>query len=352
MFKKIASGFVAAIAVSAMVATPALATPVAYDGNDFEFGDVAEYAPSNTNFYLGDTTPTNAWETEFPQDDAYNANWDNHGALFVYDVDSDSDIYYDGVDLTTTCSQDTDGDDFLLSCDDEELISGLLVHPEYRTFGALNSERLTWIFTNDSDAEITVDASTEAWSECDADGYAEFSNGWTGEETVDNADINESNWMVQREEDSTDDECGVEAFTWQSGDGEVVADSQLNSNLDGITNTFTLTIPAGATQALVFFYGNAWIDDQNIGVTDHADPADPYVAGRQAAFDSAISVIEENFSELTEENMVGLDADLNVVNWVAPELAETGVDASGLALGAVALLVVGGAIAIRRRARA
>lgn len=352
MFKNFARGLVAAVAVSAIVATPALATPVAYDGNGFDFGDVTESGPGSDFFYLGDTGPTSAWETEFPQDDAYNANWDDHGTLFVYDVENDSDVYYDGGDLTTTCTQDTDGADYLLACDDEELIPGLLVHPEYRSFGALNSERLTWYFTNDSNAEITIDATTETWSECDGDGYAEFSNGWSGEDTVDNVDINESNWMVQREEDATYDECGVEAYAWQSDNAEVVADSVLESDLDGIDNTFTLTIPAGATQALVFFYGNEWIDDQNLGYTDLTDPTDPYVAGRQAAFDTAVSTIEDNFVALTDANTVGLDPDLDIVNWTAPSLAKTGVDASGIALGAIALLAAGGFIAIRRRARA
>lgn len=356
MFNHISRAVFAALAITAVVATPAMATPVAYDGSTYQYGDSKGYGFSSDDFVIDDSSASDAWNTAHP---TYNSrtggNWDGHGNLYVYDTENDQNVYFDGSNLDVQCTQDTDGSDYLFSCLDEELLPGLFVHPEYRALASTSSERLVWVFYNESNSEITFDASTYTTSECDSNGFAELSNGWSGEQVSDNVDVNASNWMVQREDDTRSAECAIETIAWQSAGAAVTSESTLNSDLDGLRNTFTLTIPAGGTQALMFFYASGWIDDQDEDSLDLSDPTHPYVAGRQAAFDAQLALVDSDMSALTDANTVGLDADLDIVNWepaASENLAATGVDASGIALGALALLAVGGAVIIRRRARA
>ncbi|MEN9739978.1 MAG: hypothetical protein RLZ72_244 [Actinomycetota bacterium] len=351
---KILRGAIAALAVSTIVAAPAMATPVAFSDNGWTVGDQWVNSASYDSFYIGDVSATDEWYTAHPQyGNSYNDwNWDGHGEMAV--AIAGDPTYFDGSLLTDNCTEETIDGDYTFSCDEEELQPGIFVHPEYRGLSTLGIERIVWVFRNANTETTSVTAYQDNGSECDGDGYAEFSNGWTGSDTNSDADIAGSNWEVQREGDSSSTNCAIEAQAWQLDGAEVTADVASESDLDDTYLTYTFDVPAGGTKALAFFYASVWIDDQNNDSLDLSDPTDPYVVARQASFDDGLALIADNLTELNDANSVGLDADLDIVNWTAADsgLAGTGFDSTVVALGAVALLALGGAFAIRRRARA
>jgi hypothetical protein len=331
--------------------TAAFAAWEAATFESFSYGDVIGSAGVD-DFYLGDTAPTSAWFTAHPQDETDNANWDGHGKFAVYNPVTDEDIRYNGFD-PTTCEEDRSGADYLLRCSAEELIPGVFVHPEVRFFAADNSQRILWVLENRTSAAIDILALEFAGSECDGDSFGEVSEGWSGENFT-GEDITDSNWLVQREEDNGYDECGIEANAWQSTDAVVAAgeESGLLADLNEQSHAFEWSLPAGETHALAFFYADFWIDDEDSEFEETV--GNPYFDSRAAQFASATAYADVNWGTWSDSLALGLDGTIDIPNWNydAPELADTGVDASGVALAGAMLAAAGTAIVVRRRVRA
>ena len=347
-------GALAALALSAVVATPAMAAPVAYDGTDWTYGDTTGRGLDYDNFDLDDTEASAAWIAAHPDSAGHSrtsGNWDGRGEITVDETGD----YYVGNNLEQVCTQEAVGNDWELVCDEEELQPGIFVHPEYRSIDALGIERLVWIFRSTNADTTSVIATTSENSECDGNGFAKFSNGWSGHTANTADDINASSWSVQREADDDNAGCAIETVAWQVVDPENPAESTTDTNLGYYTHTFTFDVPANGTKALAFFYSDGWIDTGDAQSLDLTNPADPYVVGRQAAFDAQIAVANANMVALNAANSVGLDPNLDIVNWnpatPVADLAETGTDATGFALAGFALVAAGAIVALRRRAK-
>jgi LPXTG-motif cell wall-anchored protein len=121
---------------------------------------------------------------------------------------------------------------------------------------------------------------------------------------------------------------------------------------DDVTYT-DVTIQPGASYQWIFFY-QMLSYDQSAG----ADP-DPLNKSANAAVVTAAAAASDGAAdefgadlELTGRLARGLDADI-AANWVIyPELADTGVDASGIAIGGAMLAAAGIAVVATRRRKA
>jgi LPXTG-motif cell wall-anchored protein len=352
-------GLVASVAV----ATPALAA--AYDGEPFTLGNVLNRGLSYDDFYVDDTYPSSAWLTANPQfeydplDEEWegmNANWDEVGSLAVDDVE-----FGEGVD-SINCDKVDDGSDVVVTCP-EETLSGLAVHPEIRYYNTEMMSRVVWFFENTSGADITVAVNTSFNSECDGSGFMTTSAGDTGTDWT-SWDMDASTWSVQHgrtiDPDDGDNEiCGIETAAWQGPDASVTAsttvDTDSDSLLDGQDMDYDLTVKAGQTIALAYFFGNAWVSD---GGVDPNTLNSTYTVNRSAAFTAAVTAAGTTFGSWNDTLSKGLASDLYVANWqAAPALANTGVDAGAVSFAAtsaaaVALLGLGLMVARRRRAQA
>lgn len=349
-------GLVASVAV----ATPALAA--AYDGSSFDLGNVKNYGFGYDPFYVSDTNVSEAWLTANPQYlydpldpewQSMNSNWDGVGSLSIDDVN------YVGGDGSINCDKVDDGSDVVVTCPVETL-SGLEVHPQVRYYNTEMMSRVVWFLENKSTADITVSAYTEFFSECDGNGFMTTSAGdsgiaWTA------WDMEASTWSVQQgRTDPTDDSneiCGIETAAWQGPAASVLAtvevDDADDSQLDGQYMSYDITVKAGQTVALAYFFANGWVSDGNAN-PDTAGSV--YTVNRQAAFTAAVTAAGPAFGSWNDTLSKGLDADLYVANWkAAPALANTGVDAGAVsfaATGAVAVALVGLGLMVARRRRA
>jgi hypothetical protein len=339
----------AVLFVGASTAAFAAWIPASYD--DVVHGDV-ESGVDTSNFTIDDSNASTAWETANPQSDTNNSNWDGHGQGQLYDPLTDTSYYYDG-ESPTTCEENTDGSDFLLRCSPEELMPGVFVHPEVRFFDADNSRRILWVIENRSDTDLDVGFIEQSYSQCDGNGFGETSAGWFGTDLTDEFDATDSSWFVQREEDSQDGQCGVEANAWQSTDTTTPADyTSMQTNLDSQEHSFVFTLPEGETYGLAFFYADFWIDDNNQPFEETV--GNDYFDSRAAQFSAATAYADDNWTTWSDSLATGLDGTIDIINWNydASELAETGFDSTGIALTGVALAAAGTAIAVRRRVRA
>jgi LPXTG-motif cell wall-anchored protein len=202
----------------------------------------------------------------------------------------------------------------------------------------------------------------EFYSECDGNGFMTTSAGDTGSDWT-SWDMDATTWSVQRgvtdTEDDSNEECGIETAAWQGPAATVLAsttvDTDPDSLLDGQDMSYDLTVKAGQTIALAYFFANAWVSDGN------ADPDtlnSTYTVNRAAAFTAAVTSAGTTFGSWSDTLSKGLAADLYVANWGAepPALANTGVDAGVVgfvATGAVAAALLGlGLMVARRRAQA
>jgi LPXTG-motif cell wall-anchored protein len=355
-----------AIAVSlGLVASVAFATPAlaaAYDGSSFELGNVKNWGLDYDSFEVNDTMPSTAWFTANPQfeydplDEEWegkNYNWDGVGSFSVDDVD-----YAGGVG-SINCDKVDDGSDVVVTCPVETL-SGLEVHPQIRYYNTEMMSRVVWFLENKSAADITVAGYSQFYSECDGDGFMTTSAGDNGIDWT-SWDMDASTWSVQQgRTDPTDDSneaCGIETASWQGPEASVLASVDVNAEsdslLDGQFMTYDITVKAGQTVALAYFFANGWVSDGN------ADPdtaGSVYTVNRQAAFTAAVAAAGSSFGSWNDTLSKGLDADLYVANWkAAPALANTGFDAGAVsfaATGAVAVALVGLGLMVARRRRA
>jgi LPXTG-motif cell wall-anchored protein len=351
-------GLVASLAV----ATPALAA--AYDGDSFQLGNIRNGGVTYDDFYVNDTYPSSAWLTANPQfgynpnDEEWagqNANWDGVGYLAVDDVDFGS-----GVN-DVNCDKVDDGADVVVTCP-VEILSGLSIHPEIRYYDTEMMSRIVWFFENTSSADITVAVNTDFESECDGDGFMTTSAGDTGTDWT-SWDMDASTWSVQQgvwvPADNENEVCGIETAAWQGPDAIVKAsttvDTDPDSLLDGQDMDYDLTVKAGQTIALAYFFGNAWVSDGGVD-PDTSDSI--YTVNRTAAFNAAVTAAGTTFGSWNDTLSKGLSSDLFVANWQgAPALANTGVDAGAVSFAAtgaaaVALLGLGLMVVRRRRAQA
>jgi LPXTG-motif cell wall-anchored protein len=351
-------GLVASVAV----ATPALAA--AYNGDSFTLGNVLNQGMSYDSFYINDTYPSSAWLTANPQFEydalnpewqGMNANWDGVAYLNVDEED------YLGGSGSLNCDKVDDGSDVVVTCAAETL-SGLAVYPEIRYYDTEMMSRVVWFFENTSGADITVAVNTSFDSECDGEGFMTTSAGDTGTDWT-SWDMDASTWSVQHgvwiPADNENEICGIETAAWQGPEAGVTAsttvDTDADSLLDGQDMDYDLTVKAGQTVALAYFFGNTWVSDG--GVDPHASNS-TYTVNRSAAFTAAVTAAGTTFGSWNDTLSKGLASDLYVANWqAAPALANTGVDAGAVSFAAtsaaaVALLGLGLMVARRRRAQA
>jgi LPXTG-motif cell wall-anchored protein len=359
---------ITAIAVSlGLVASVAAATPAlaaAYDGAMFELGNIRHGGVSYNDFYVNDPYPSEAWFTANPQfeynplDEEWqgmNSNWDSLGYLTVDDVE-----FGDGVNIIN-CDKVDDGSDVVVTCP-EETLSGLAVHPEIRYYNTEMMSRVVWFFENTSGADITVAVNTSFESECDGAGFMTTSAGDTGTDWT-SWDMDASTWSVQqgvwKPGENENEVCGIETAAWQGPEAGVTASTTLETDpdslLDGQDMDYDLTVKAGQTVALAYFFGTAWVSDG--GVDPHSSNS-TYTVNRTAAFTAAVTAAGSTFGSWNDTLSKGLASDLYVANWqAAPALANTGVDAGAVSFAAtsaaaVALLGLGLMVARRRRAQA
>lgn len=353
----------AGLLVAVMGATPAFAAPVPLDNQATDFGpDSRAGAFEFGNFALGDTLPSAAWAADNPQGDFSSSNWDSVGYFGVGNGEGSYD-YYAG--SAGACTEDANGADRVIVCDDED-IQGLSVQPEVYEYADFNLRRLVWVLSNEGSATIETTVVLENYSECDEDGFVTASTGETAEQSA-GLDSTDWNWMVQRAQDDQRYECEIEASAWQSDGAEVRAlDEGIEPyNFDEHYITFDLSVAAGETVALAFFYGDAWTDDNNEERVP-GDPANPFVVSRLAATQAQVDFFGETISDWNDTTSRGVDSELNVVNWaaaaiapitpvtpVAPELAATGsseaVAVNLVGIAALLSAIGAGLVAVRRR---
>lgn len=341
------------LVVSVAAATPARAD--AYFGNDFEVGNV-EYRDFDYNpFAIADFRYSEAWMTANPQNDEDFGNaWDAVGFLTV-----DGTPFTTGENaFTTECDKVEDGVDVVITCPSETL-SGLEIHPEMRFFDAEQMSRIVWVFENNSGADITVPVVVGFDSDCNGDGYMTTSGGNNGSDPT-TWDMDASTWSVQRgvtNEFFENEKCAIEVAAWQGPQASVLASTTLEASAGEMLRhqdmAYDLTVKAGQTVGLAYFFGVVWVSDGN----ENADTENSvYTVNRAAAFTAAVSAAGTTFGSWSETLSKGLDADLFVANWESESqsaLPNTGVDAGVVvfaATGAVAVALVGlGLMAARRR---
>lgn len=342
-------GVAAALTLGAV--SPAHAAWTAYS-EPFIYGDVQTNGINSGNFSVKDSEMNSTWATAHPQDDTDNDNWDGHAYLYV-----EGSPYEFAVNPATNCLQDTDGGDILVKCDEDEVLSGLFAHPEIRYFGDENTERYVWYFRNSTGSSMEITVRDQANSECDGNAFAKVSNGTSGVSSSGGVDFSDARWLAQRSKDDRGGDCGVELNAWVSADADIDVANTLATNYDGQNHDLTLTIPAGETRALVFFYVNFWVDDLNTPFVS-GDVTDEQYLDRLRVFDDALEFADDNFTRWVSWLGTGMtDAELaQVANWVIPTesdeegLAPTGgTDNVGIAVGLIALVAAFAGAAIRRR---
>ena len=230
---------------------------------------------------------------------------------------------------------------------------------EYRVFAEGDLLRTSYVVTNNTNAAITVTPSTED----DTDDNSGSGTTSSGNGVIGDSDL----WWTQYDTDfdgidgldtdsytGTLDSPSVVFGRYYGSPGLIAADFSEFDPFDGDSGdvTFTdVTIQPGASYQWIFFY-QMLSYDQSAG----ADPLDysanaGVVTAAAAASDNAADEFGADL-ELTGRLARGLDADIDS-NWVInPELADTGVDASGIAIGGAMLAAAGIAFVATRRRKA
>lgn len=347
----------AGTAIAVTATTPAHATT--WSGNGFEFG-LGEYWDFS-NFSMGDvrlgSTAVEFADNEDEESGLYTDIWDGGLDIEVtsptagvdggsYECSSDSDIEItvgDNVDLQCT----TDWAD--VTNEDVSIRGAIRI---YGPDGDL--VRMALAITNNSDEDITdfvVDTHTDWGTDGDIWDYQNYDEAVLAvpatEGNDNSAAIEEtgSDWISTY---SDGDAPG--SLAWGSDAGSVDVALTETSSDEFYTESEEFTVRAGETAYLVYFLG--W-DPANLveiayGDNDFTDEGDDILAA------DAVADAATEFNEFSGRLNDGLE-DANVLNWgpdPGPALADTGVDASGIALGGALVLAAGVAVAIRRRARA
>lgn len=352
---------IAGSAIALTAAVPANATVEVYDDN-------------LVNDYFGNYHVGCAW-TDLDEDDniddisAPNTDptdeliLDNCAYVFVYDgaldinhynryvggsTESDG-VWLDapfcssgwGIDLTdpsTTVEVDEHGDQVYVVTG---TYNGLDVRGELRIYAEGDVLRWHWTFDNSTNADINgTDVEVDNGDSQDNYGDGTTSDGDQVWETGD--------WYATMFDHTYNDETersGI-ATAFVGGNGEIEID-QVEED-DVVTNGselylhYNFDVPAGGTKELVYFLSNSDYTEDTF--TDES--VDPLVADFEGG------VLQGRYARGLVDN--------DDSNWdvIIPEpaaeedLAETGIDASGIALGGALVLAAGAAVVIRRRVRA
>ena len=360
---KLTAGVSVGVVTALVGAGAAMAAPSTYDPNiPLDHGvNASADGQSYNDWSLGDVNASASWMLAHPNNDSYNEYlWDGHGGLGVFNGEG-FDFYSNENDASDfrDCVQDSQGIDITVVCADE-VIHGLTMHPEVYYYGDANLTRVVWKITNAGSSTVTTTVERFDGSECDGAGYVAASNGDSGNSAAPFTTAN-WNWMIQRERDNSVGNCAIEASAWQFNLAAVkTTGTSVDDNLNRSYAHFDVTVDAGQTIALAFFYGEAWIDDQNISA-DTEDPTNPYVVSRAASFQSEFDYFNGNLSTWSSLASRNVAPDLFVVNWMAtappatpaaPALANTGMNTLSI-VGIIALLGIAGFTlrATRRRAK-
>lgn len=232
---------------------------------------------------------------------------------------------------------------------------------EYRVYAEGDLLRTSYVVTNNTGAAITVTPSTyddtidNSGSGTTSSGDSAIGNSdlwWTQYDT----DFNDIDWLSTSGYTGTLYSPSVVFGRYYGSPGLIAADFTDFDPFVGDDNdvTFTdVTIQPGASYQWIFFY-QMLSYDQSAG----ADPGflnqsanAAVVTAAAAASDGAADEFGADL-ELTGRLARGLDADI-AANWVIyPELADTGVDASGIAIGGAMLAAAGIAVVATRRRKA
>ena len=259
-----------------------------------------------------------------------------------------------GCDPGDTDTTELDGD-VLVACDEtyDSAITGLQWTGSNKVFsgdfdGLLARQVVT--VTNTSNAAIVIDYEYHVDSEeCDSgDGNIGTQSGDLTTETSDQwlACNNDNDALEGVAYGVNQSVTGNQSFY----DGATVLDDAIGeSGADDIYmwNADGLSIAAGQTVNFVYFY-------RSTGAAEHGSSATG--AETDAVFNAFMSDNFDDVTALLADTRLFEDVTGPVANWEevdAPQaLAETGVDASGIALGGALALAAGTAVAIRRRRRA
>ena len=348
-----------AIALTA-AASPAVAAVEVWDNdlndefeNGYHFG--CSWTDLNSDTYIDnwDSVDANPADEFAAYDcvsvDIYDSSLDiNHFERYVGGTASEDGIFFDapfcssgwGIDLTdpaATVEIDEHGDKvFVLT----GTYDGLDVRGELRMYAEQDLLRWHWTFENNTNAAINgLDIEIDNGDSQDNYGEGTTSDGDQVWETGD--------WyatMFDSSNNSETEQSGI-ATAFMGGNGEIAVDEVEED--DVVTNGselylhYILDVPAGGTKELIYFLSNSDYTE----ATFTAESVDPIVA----EFEDG--VVQGRYARGLVDN--------DNSNWdvIIPEaeeaaLAETGVDASGIAMGGALVLAAGAAVAIRRRARA
>ena len=382
MLKKTFSIAVVASAIVASSAMPASAVP--WSGSDLIVGDSVDYTYWDLN-EAGSLDHSGIVHDE--NSDGQLANGEDLNADGILDAGEDTnsngeldlgpDYEFDRVWCGTSGGLELDGDDLdnadldrVVAANGDVVISGtgefrggdLDATVEYRVFAEGDLLRTSYVVTNNTNAAITVTPSTVDDTTDNSDSGTTSS----GDSAIGNSDL----WWTQYNTDFDDNDwLGYDGYTgtlyspsvvfgrFYGSPGLIAADFSDFDPFGGESDdvTFTdVTIQPGASYQWIFFY-QMLSYDQSAGA--NPDPEEDLsanagvVTAAAAASDNAADEFGADL-ELTGRLARGLDAHIDS-NWVInPELADTGVDASGIAIGGAMLAAAGIAFVATRRRKA
>lgn len=328
----------AGIALAVFAALPASATSVTVDGIDWSFGSYSLDAAGGGGNLVNGARGLDDTSFTMTLHGGDNALYD------TYSCNSE----------TTTTQGDGDVD---VTCDSSSTatVTGLTWVGSSTVFSgdfAGEVARQVFTVTNETSSAIVVDYEYHVdTEECNnGDGMVGTQSGDLTSETVDQ-------WLACNNDNDT-----IEAIAY--GVGQNATDTSLLDDPAAVATDFLdsevaddlffwnaegLSIAAGETVNFVYFY-------RAVGGTEHGATAEG--AESDDTYNTFMSTHFDDTAALLEDSRLFENVEGTVVNWVAaaePEipLAETGVDATGIALGGIAALVAGvGIYAVRRRARA
>ena len=377
--KKSVSTTVLAAALIVGFAMPASAAP--WSGSDLIVGDSVDYTYWDLD-EAGSIDHSGIVHDE--NSDGLLANGEDLDADGILDVGEDTnsnsvldlgpDYTFDRVWCGTSGGLELDGDeldnadlDRVVDANGDIVISGtgefrggdLDATVEYRAFAEGDLLRTSYVVTNNTNAEITVTPSTYD----DTTDNAGSGTTSSGDSAIGNTDL----WWTQYDTDFDDiDGLNTDSYTgtlnspsvvfgrYYGSPGLIAADfsdfDPFDQDSDDVTFT-DVTIQPGASYQWIFFY-QMLSYDQSAGADPLDDSANAgVVTAAAAASDNAADEFGADL-ELTGRLARGLDADIDS-NWVInPELADTGVDASGIAIGGAMLAAAGIAFVATRRRKA
>lgn len=353
---------IAASAIALTAAAPAHATT--WDGNAFQFGLGSSWELNDfyiEDVYLGDSSVP---FTQPYDENIYTDIWDGGLKMFVTSPTLGLDaVEYNCNGVTDDIDITTDGDDLSIDCltdwnepsDPDVSITGNI-----RIYGP-DGDLVRYVLqiTNNSASDVTdfeLETTTDFGSSGDIWGYQNFDAGILGVPADENSDNSAAledagaNWIVNYD---GNDASG--SLAWGTS-GVVPVDVAVDETSSDTfyTRSDTFTVAAGETVYFAYFTGWNPQGLLDLGYTDGS--RFPSQTESEADADSVVALAAE-FNDFTGRLTSGLPAGANVANWgTVPasdeDLAETGVDASGIALGGALALATGVAVVVRRRARA